>query len=119
MSENYWTEDSIHISQALYDKLNEIAQKRFGYTGQGIIDDLVEEIIQGYIDNQRVPNPKAKFQVETYFDEFFPYVVVTSTNKNEQDKDFLGIMGVGSKEAVIQIAKDGWGISENQIQFIN
>lgn len=119
MSENYWASDSINISQALYDKLDEIAQKRFGYSGQGIVDDLVEEIIQEYIDNQRVTNKKATFQVETHFDEFFPYVIINSLDKSEKDNNFLGKMDVGSKEAVIRIAKDGWGISENQIQFIN
>lgn len=119
MSENYGAEDSINISQVLYDKLNAIAQKRFGYTGQGIIDDLVEEIIQDYINSQRVMNPKATFQVETPFDEPFPYVLINSLDRSERDNDFLGKMDVGSKEAVIRIAEDSWGISKDQIQFIN
>lgn len=119
MSENYWASNSINISQALYDKLDEIAQKRFGYTGEGIIDDLVEEIIQDYVNSPSIIDSKAIFQVETHFDEFFPYVVISSTKKEYQDSDFLGKMDVGSKDAIIRIARDGWGISEDRIQFIN
>lgn len=115
VSENYWASDSINISQALYDKLNELAQKRFSYTGQGIIDDLVEEILQNYVNKEN----QIRFQVETHFDEIFPYVFITSTKIEDQDNDFLGKMDLPSKEAVIRVAKDGWGILEDEIEFVN
>lgn len=47
-------EDSaIHLSEELYCSLIEIAKKRFGYTGRGIVSDLVEEIVQAYLSSKK------------------------------------------------------------------
>lgn len=121
MSNNPWVEESeiIYLSKELYQKLVHLASKKTGgYTGQGIVTDLVEEIVQDYLDSQKVSNPKAKFQVKTHFDILFPYVEITSEDENERDNSFLGIMSVGSKDAVIRVAKKCWGIPEDQLEFV-
>ncbi|MGL5079157.1 MAG: hypothetical protein ACRDBG_25435 [Waterburya sp.] len=46
--------DAIYLSEELYSSLIEIAKKRFGYTGQGIISDLVEEIVQAYVSEKEI-----------------------------------------------------------------
>lgn len=111
MSENYWASDSINISQALYDKLDEIAQKRFGYTGQGIVNDLVEEIIQDYVDNSK------RFQVTQ---KGLSYYEVIALKEKDKEDDFVGkFEGLTSKEALLRVARDGYGISEDEIEFVN
>jgi hypothetical protein len=71
------------------------------------------------IERRKEKGIKVRFQVETHFNEIFPYVVITSNDKEEQDNDFLGKADLGSKEALLRVAKDGWGISEDEIEFVN
>lgn len=112
MSESYWASDYISISQALYTKLDEIAQKRFGYTGQGIINDLVEEILQEYVDKNRV-----RFQVTQ---KGLSYYEVVALKEKDKEDDFVGeFEGLTSREALLRVAKDGYGISEDEIEFVN
>lgn len=119
MSENYWASDSINISQTLYEKLNEIAQKRFGYTGRGIISDLVEEIIQSYVDKSKVRFLIKKEDRETPYRYEVAYIV-TSVKPEDKDNDFVGVFfDLKSKESLLQIAKDAYGISEDEIEFLN
>lgn len=119
MSENYWSNDSINISQALYDKLDEIVQKRFGYTGQGIVDDLVEEIIQDYISRSQVKFLIYKQEFEGNYSYRTGYIVIPS-KPEDKENDFVGVFfDLVSKESLLQIAKDGYGISEDEIKFVN
>jgi len=116
MSENYWANDSINISQALYDKLDEIAQKRFGYTGQGIVSDLVEEIVQDYVD-------KSKLRFRVWCRDLnrrgFNYEVSAIREEDSLD-DFVGeFEDLLDKEALLRVAKDGYGIEANEIEFVN
>jgi len=116
MSENYWANDSINISQVLYDKLNEIAQKSFDYTGQGIVDDLVEKIIQDYVDKS-----KRRFRVwcRDLNRRGFNYEI-SAIKEEDYENDFVGeFEDLLGKEALLRVAKDGYGISEDEIEFVN
>ena len=117
--EGYYVNDFeiVSLPKELYDKLSKIAEERFGYTGRGIVSDLVAELVESHVHKEY--REKIRFQVKTCFNNKPPYLVVTSTWKEEQDNDFLGMMSLNSKEALLQIAKNGYDISEDEIEFVN
>ena len=48
------------------------------------------------------------------------YFEVSALKEEDKNNDFVGeFEGLSSKEALLRVAKDGYGISEYEIQFIN
>ena len=67
MSNSY---KATYISKKLYQELSDLASKKTGgYTGQGIVADLIEEIIQNYLDSQKVSSPKQSSEDQLEFVE--------------------------------------------------
>lgn len=122
MSNDYWVEDSdaIYLSKDLYQKLSDLAAKKNGgYTGQGIIDDLVEEIIQDYVNRNQVRFLIYKQEFEGAYSYSTGYIVMPAKPEDKYD-DFVGVyFDLVSKENLLQIAKNGYGISEDEIEFLN
>jgi len=60
MSEDYYVDDSeaIHLPKELYDRLSKIAKERFGYTGRGIVSDLVEGIVDVWLEEEKIKEEK-------------------------------------------------------------
>jgi len=111
-----WEYTSVEIPKELYDRIS-----RFAEVEKAIIQDMTEwvQIMENEERIAEFETSKIKFQVETHFNEIFPYVLITSNDKKEQDNDFLGKMDLGSKEGVLRVARNGWDISEDEIEFVN
>lgn len=111
-----WEYVQIDIPKELYDKIS-----RFSDVEEAILQDMSEwvKIMEDEERLAEVESSKIRFQVETHFDEIFPYVIISSTKKKDQCNDFVGKMDLPSKKAVIKVARDGWGISEEEIEFVN
>jgi len=60
MSEDYYVSDfeTVSLPKELYDKLSKTAQERFGYTGQGIVSDLVEGIVDVWLEEEKIKKEK-------------------------------------------------------------
>lgn len=111
-----WEYVQVDIPKELYDRI-----ARFSDVEEAILQDMTEwvKIMEDEERLAGIENSKVRFQVETHFDEFFSYVVISATKKKDQDNDFLGKMDVGSKDAVIRIAREGYSISEDEIEFVS
>lgn len=62
---------------------------------------------------------KVRFYVHTYFDNFSPHVIVEAISRKDKNNDFVGKMEITSKESLLKIAKDGYRILPEEIQFVD
>ena len=59
-----------------------------------------------------------RFCAYTYFETIFSFCVVEATKDEDKDNDFLGKIDLGSQEALLRVARDGWGILPEEIKFL-
>jgi hypothetical protein len=91
MSEDYNVVDfeTISLPKELYNKLSKIAEKI----------------------------KKIRFQVGKKGEWYFK---VTALKEEDQDNDFTGTFeGICAEEALLRVAKDGYGIEADEIEFVN
>lgn len=91
------------------------AKKNGGYTGQRVINDLVKDIIKDYIDKSKV---RFKVYVTDLNSVGFHYEVWW-VREEDTLHGFVGEINCLDNEALLRIAKDDYGISEEEIEFVN
>lgn len=105
----------IDIPKELYDRIS-----KFGDIKEVILQDLTEwvEIME---DEERLFREElgVRFYVHTYFNTFSPHVVVEAISANDKNNDFVGKMEVISKESLLRVAEEGYGILPEEIEFVD
>lgn len=105
----------VSIPKELYERV-----EKFGDIEEVILQDLTEwvEIME---DEERLYQKelKVRFYVYTYFNNFSPYVLVEAISRKDRGNDFVGKIEVASKEALLRIAKNGYGVLPQEIEFVN
>lgn len=113
-----WKYVQVDIPKKLYDRI-----ARFSDVGEAILQDMTEwvTIMEDEERLAEIENSKIRFQVsKKNLNEYggFHYEVIALKEKDKED-DFVGeFEGITSNLALLRIAKDGYGISSSEIQFI-
>ena len=101
----------IEIPKSLYDRVD-----RFGSVDRIIISDLTEwvEIME---DEEK--SADKRFKVYLNLSEALPYYKVINTYSYDRENSFVGaFFDIVTKESLLRIAKEGYGIEENEIEFV-
>jgi len=172
MSEDYYVSDfeTVSLPKELYDKLSKIAEERFGYTGRGIVSDLIGGLVNVGLEEEKIKRrkkmtnweyvqvdipkglydriarfadvervivqdmtewveimedeerrveietSKVKFQISKKGECYFE---VTALKEEDQNNDFIGVFeSICTEEALLRVAKDGYGIESDEIEFV-
>lgn len=102
---------SIEIPKSLYDRV-----ERFGSVDRVIITDLTEwvEIME---DEEKLADKR--FKVYFNLSGTLSYYEVINTYDYDRENDFVGIFfDVVTKESILRIANEDYGIEENEIELI-
>lgn len=105
----------VNIPKELYERV-----EKFGDIEQVILQDITEwvEIME---DEERLYREElqVRFYVHTYFNNLSPHVIVEAISKKDRDNDFVGKMEVISKESLLKIAEEGYGVLPEEIEFVD
>ena len=106
---------SIEISKSLYDRVD-----MFGSVEKVIMNDLTEwvEIME---DEQRLAEENSEVRFRAYLkpDAILPNCEVVHTHYWDRENDFVGMYrDIVTKESLLTIASEGYGILEDEIEFI-
>jgi len=108
-----WEYVQVDIPKELYDRV-----ARFTDVERAIVQDITEwvEIME---DEERIAESeiKVRFQVSKKGECYFE---VTALKEKDKDNDFTGTFeGICTEEALLKVAKDGYGIEADEIEFVN
>ena len=125
MSDCDWGYEDIKLSSKLYNELKVLAEKQLDNGDKGVVEGLVKEILTNYVEEKKEENKKKekyeeiRFYVYTYFEmQRVPYCIIEASRDEDKDNDFLGKIDLRSKESLLRVARDGWGILPEEIKFL-
>ena len=106
---------SIEISKSLYDRVD-----KFGFVDKVIVSDLTEwvEIME---DEQKLAEKNSKVRFKIYWkpNALVPHCEVINNYEEDSEDDFVGtFQDISSKESLLTIASEGYGIEEYEIEFV-
>lgn len=106
----------IEIPKSLYDRVD-----MFDSVEKVIMNDLTEwvEIME---DEQRLAEKNSKVRFRAYLkpDAILPNCEVVHTHYRDRENDFVGMFrDIVTKESLLTIASEGYGIKEDEIEFVN
>ena len=106
---------TVEIPKSLYDRVD-----TFGFVDKVIVSELKEwvEIME---DEQRLAeeNSEVRFKIYWKLNALVPHCEVINSYEEDRDNDFVGtFQDIVSKESFLTIASEGYGILEDEIEFI-
>jgi hypothetical protein len=61
-----------------------------------------------------------RFYIHTYFNQIPTKCTVLATRREDASNDFVGTFeGLPNKDAILRVAKDGYGINKEDIGFVD
>ena len=109
-----WEYVQVDIPKELYDRIS-----RFSDVEEAILQDMTEwvKIMEDEERLAEIGNSKVRFQVTQ---KRLSYYEIVALKEKDREDDFVGeFEGLTSKEALLRVAKEGYGISEDEIEFVN
>lgn len=105
-----------HIPQQVWDKADKLARER-GWTVEAVLCDSLEKSFD-YSDKETEEKRFKVYCVESDIASF-SYTEVINTREEDKDNDFVGAFsGICSKEVLLIMAREGYGILEDEIEFV-
>ena len=101
---------TVEIPKSLYDRVD-----TFGFVDKVIITELKEwvEIME---DEEKLVGKRFKVYFNLFRNSSYYEVI---NNYDYEESDFVGTFsGISDKESLLRIASEGYGIEENEIEFI-
>jgi hypothetical protein len=109
-----WEYVQVDIPKKLYDRIS-----RFAEVERAIIQDMTEwvQIMEDEERRVEIEIGKVRFQVIKKGECVFE---VVGLKEKDKDNDFTGTFeGICSEEALLRVARDGYGIESDEIEFVN
>lgn len=107
----------LHVPQEVWDKADILARK-WGWTVEAVLCDSLEKSF----DYSAKETEEKRFKVYCVESdtESFSYTEVINTREEDRDNDFVGTFsGICSRKALLTVASEGYGINEDEIEFMN
>lgn len=109
-----WEYVQVDIPKELYDRI-----ARFSDVEEAILQDMTNwvKIMEDEERLAEIENSKVRFQVTQ---KGLSYYEVVALKEKDKEDDFVGVFeGLTSKEALLRVAENDYGISEEEIEFVN
>jgi hypothetical protein len=109
-----WEYVQVDIPKELYNRIS-----RFSNVKDAIIQDMTEwvQIMEDEERRVEIETGNVRFQISRKGECYFE---VAALKEEDRDNDFTGTFeGICSEEALLRVTKDGYGISEDEIEFVN